>query len=170
MLSYCKHVSVKKKDYLLKEGQVCKSNYFVEKGCLRLFFINERGAEQITQFGIENWWIADYMSLNMQSSSRFFLQAVEAAEIVAVDYATREQLFNRLPQLERYFRIMAEKGYAASQRRIRHLYDFSKEESYQHFINNYPSFVQRIPQYMLASFLGFTPEYLSELRKKYSEG
>lgn len=170
LLSFCKHLSVKKKAYLLKEGQVCKSNYFVEQGCLRLFFINEKGTEQITQFAIENWWIADYMSLNTQASSQYFLQAVEASDIISINHIVKEKLFNRLPQLERYFRIMAEKGYAASQRRIKYLYDFSKEESYQHFINSYLFFAQRIPQYMLASFLNLTPEYLSELRKKFSEG
>ena len=158
---------VKKKEYLLKEGQVCKSTYFVEKGCLRLFFINAKGKEQITQFAIENWWIADYMSLDKQIPSTFYIQAVENSEIISFDISSQKELFLKIPQLESYFRITLQKAYAASQFRIKYLYELSKEENYKNFISLYPEFIQRIPQYMLASYLGFTPEYLSELRNKH---
>ncbi len=168
LLPHVKTIKAKKRDYLLEEGQICRSNYFVEEGCLRLFFINEKGTEQITQFALENWWLADYMSFGMQTRSDFYIQAVEDSEIVAIDYAKQEQLFNKLPQLERYTRMILQRAYAASQFRLKFMHSFSKEESYHHFITMFPEFVQRIPQKMLASYLGFTPEYLSELRKKVS--
>src|SRR3954462_11542223 len=76
VMSDTKRLRLKKKDYLLKEGQICKSNYFVEKGCLRMFFINEKGTEQITQFAIENWWMADNMSFGTQKPSQFNIQTV----------------------------------------------------------------------------------------------
>ena len=161
-----KTIPVKKKAYLLAEGQVCKANYFVEQGCLRLFFINDKGIEQITHFALENWWIADYMSLSMQVKSQFYIQAVEDSTIIAIERHQQEELFSKLPQLERYFRIMMQRAYAAAQMRVKFFHDYSKEESYRHFIAMFPEFVQRIPQYMLASYLGFTPEYLSELRRK----
>jgi len=159
-------VNVKKKDYLLKEGQICRSNYFVAEGCLRMFFINEKGSEQITQFAIEHWWLADYMSFTMQSASKFNIQAIEGSVLIALDHHKQEELLKEVPQLERYFRLMMQRAYAAMQQRFKFLYDFSKEDSYLHFVNNFPGFVQRVPQYMLASYLGFTPEYLSEIRKK----
>ncbi len=166
LTSYIRIIDVKKKALLLEEGQICKSNYFVEKGCLRMFFINEKGTEQITHFALENWWIADYMSFSTQTKSQFFIQAIEQSEIIAIDFHRQEALFIALPKLERYFRIMLQRAYAASQMRVKFFHDYSKEESYRHFISLFPQFAQRIPQYMLASYLGLTPEYLSELRKK----
>lgn len=167
LLSLVRPLTLKKKDFLLKGGQVCKSDYFVEKGCLRMYFINEKGIEQITQFAIENWWLSDYMSLINQTPSQFFIQAIEPTDLYCVDKLLQNQLFNELPQLEKYFRIIAQKAFAAAQQRVKYFADFSKEEAYKHFSSNFPGFVQRVPQYMLASYLGFTPEYLSELRKKY---
>ena len=169
LFSYLKLMYVAKKQHLLKEHEICRNMYFVENGCLRMYFINEKGTEQITQFAIENWWIADYMSFDRQSPSQFYIQAIENSEVFFVEHHTLEQLLNELPQLEKYFRLMLQKAYAASQLRVKYLYSLSKEESYQQFITGFPGFTQRIPQYMLASYLNFTPEYLSELRKKIRE-
>lgn len=166
VLQYSKPLVLKKKEHLLKEAQVCKNLYFIAKGCLRLYFINNKGVEQTTQFAIENWWMADYMSYTNQSPSSFCIQAVESSVICSVEHTTQEALIQSVPAMEKYFRLMLQKAFAASQLRIKYLYELSREEGYRHFINSHPGFVQRIPQYMLASFLGFTPEYLSELRKK----
>jgi CRP/FNR family transcriptional regulator len=166
ILQYMKPLPVKKKGYLLKEGQVCRSNYFVEKGCLRLFFINEKGTEQITQFAIENWWLADYMSLQMQVPSQFYIQAIEDTEVFVIDHLLLDELLQKVPAMERYFRLIMQRAYAATQVRFKFLSTFSKEESYRHFTESFPGFAQRIPQYMMASYLGLTPEYLSGIRKK----
>ncbi|HTM99908.1 MAG TPA: Crp/Fnr family transcriptional regulator [Pedobacter sp.] len=166
LLSKVKASTVKKKEFLLQEGNVCKANYFVEKGLLRMFFINEKGVEQIIQFALENWWLSDYMSFTMQSNAQFYIQAVEQSEIIALPYHIQDELFEKLPQLERYFRMIMQRAYAASQMRFKYFYDYSKEENYRQFVSLFPEFIQRIPQYMLASYLGLTPEYLSELRKK----
>jgi len=166
ILDFFKPVHIAKKKNLLEEGEPCRSQYFVEKGCLRLFFINDKGAEQTTQFAIENWWLADYMSYGNQQASAFYIQAVERSQVLSLDHYALEKLLGEHPEMERYFRIMYQRAYAASQFRIKYLYELSREEMYHQFISNYPGFAQRIPQYMLASFLGFTPEYLSEIRKK----
>lgn len=166
LLRYVQPLSLKKKDYLFREGDICPANYFVEKGCLRLFFITDKGTEQITQFALENWWISDYMSFGGQIPSDFYLQAIEPTEVWVVNHHTQDELFRELPQLERYFRLLMQRSNAASQQRMKYQYDFSREEQYHHFNERYPAFVQRVPQYMLASYLGFTPEYLSEIRKK----
>lgn len=166
VLSYLTAIEVRKKQNLLVEGKVCTSNYFVQKGCLRLFFINEKGVEQTIQFALENWWLADYTSLTAQKPSGFYIQAVEHSEILALDYSAQEEMLQQFPQMERYFRHIHQRAHAAAQFRIRGLYSFSREALYRQFIEQYPEFVKRIPQYLLASFLGFTPEYLSEIRNK----
>ncbi len=159
-------VSLKKNEFILKEGQVCRSLYFVEKGCLRMYFINKRSSEQITQFAIENWWLSDYFSFMDKSYTDYYIQAIEKLYIFAIDSHKYDELLIELPQLEKYFRIIMQKAVAASQHRAKLQYQMSKEEFYQHFIASFPEFNQRVPQYMIASYLGLTPEYVSELRKK----
>ncbi|WP_460636890.1 Crp/Fnr family transcriptional regulator [Larkinella harenae] len=166
ILAHFKPVHVKKKENLVEAGQLCRSHYFVVKGCLRMFFINEKGVEQTIQFAIENWWLTDYMAFQKQQRTDFFIQAVENTDVVAIDFHAQEQLIDQFPQLDRYYRLVYQKAYAAAQLRIKYLYDFTREELYHHFNDKYPDFIQRIPQYLLASFLGFTPEYLSEIRRK----
>ncbi len=161
---HCKQV--KKKELLLREGQICTSNYFVIKGCLRLYVINSKGMEQIIQFGIDNWWISDYISFDRHTPSGFYIQAVESSEVVFMERSAQELLFKKIPQLEGYFRIVYQRAYAASLMRIQYIFCKTKEERYHQFNNLYPEFVQRVPQYMLASFLGFTPEFLSKTRAK----
>lgn len=166
VLGYFKTTELKKKENILYEGHVCRTNFFVVKGCLRLYFVNDQGTEQTTQFAIENWWMTDYTAFHTRQASTFNIQAVEPTRLVTIDVDAQEQLFTKFPQFERYFRLIYQRATAASQQRIKYLYDLSREELYIQFRNQYPGFVQRIPQYLLASFLGFTPEYLSEIRKR----
>jgi CRP-like cAMP-binding protein len=163
---YIEPITFKKKEFLLKEGNVCRSIYFVEKGCLRMFFINDKTSEQITQFALENWWMADFFSFTDSKPSPYFIQAVEKSEIVSIDAPSLEALLKELPQMERYLRIVMQRALAASQLRMKLMYELSKEEFYTHFCKSFPGFIQRVPQYMIASYLGLTPEYVSELRKK----
>ncbi|MBT2562633.1 Crp/Fnr family transcriptional regulator [Pedobacter sp. ISL-64] len=163
---FLKSFSVKKKAFLLEEGQTCRANYFVVKGCLRLYFIDIKGAEQTTQFAIENWWITDLTSFLFQEQSEFYIQAAESTEVIAIEHHHYEEMFHKLPKLERYFRLILQKNHQASQRRIKFLYSQTAEERYRHFNSLFPEFVQRVPQYMLASYLGFTPEFLSKIRAK----
>jgi CRP-like cAMP-binding protein len=159
------HRSVKK-EVLIPEGQICRSNFFVEKGCLRLFFVDGKGVEKTVQFAIESWWLSDYRSFQTQTPSEFYIQAVEKSDILILDNRSQEEMLKQHPRMERYFHQVHQKAHAALQFRIRYFYDFSKEELYKHFNSNFPQFVQRVPQYLLASYLGITPEYLSELRAK----
>jgi len=155
-----------KKDFLLEEEQVCTANYFVAEGCLRLYYLNDKGVESIVQFAIETWWISDYMSLEKQHPSSFYLQAVESSTVVVLEKQVQDELFEKIPKLERYFRIIAQRANAAAQVKIKYISELSGEERYFKFTESFPEFVQRIPQYMLASYLGFTPEFLSKLRSK----
>jgi CRP-like cAMP-binding protein len=166
ILAYFKLVQVPKKSNLLVEGKICKSSYFVVIGCLRMFFINEKGVEQTVQFALENWWLADYTSFSTQKPSGFYIQAVENTEVLALDFPLQEEMLQQFPLMERYFRFVHQRAHAAFQFRIKYLYGKSREELYHQFNKNYPEFVQRVPQYLLASFLGFSPEYLSEIRSR----
>ncbi|HEV7782200.1 MAG TPA: Crp/Fnr family transcriptional regulator [Chitinophagaceae bacterium] len=166
ILKYFTNSKAVKKQNLLIEGTTCKFNYFVSTGCLRMFFIDEKGIEQTVQFALENWWLADYSSYSSQKPSGFYIQAVEKTEVLALDYISQEKMLHAFPQMERYFRLVHQRAHAAAQFRMKMLYSLSKEEFYRLFSKSYPEFVQRIPQYLLASFLGLTPEYLSEIRSK----
>lgn len=161
-----KPLSLAKKEQLLREGQVCKANYFVAKGCLRLFFINEKGIEQTIHFALENWWMSDYTSYSNQKTATFSIQAIEKSLIYALPKSEEESLLAKVPAMEKYFRLMHQKANAVAQYRLKFLYGLSREEMYREFAASFPQFVQRIPQYLLASYLGFTPEYLSQLRAK----
>ncbi|MEI7522906.1 MAG: Crp/Fnr family transcriptional regulator [Mariniphaga sp.] len=157
---------VKKKELILQESKVCQKIYFVEKGCLRMYFINKKGVEQIIQFALDGWWISDYQSFMNYTPSEYYIQAIEDSKIVSIDNQKFDLLLIELPQLEKYFRIIMQKAVAGAQLKSKLLYDMSKEEFYFHFSTSFPEFMLRVPQYMIASYLGLTPEYLSELRKK----
>ncbi|HJP64392.1 MAG TPA: Crp/Fnr family transcriptional regulator [Mucilaginibacter sp.] len=159
-------ISIKKKQFLLKPDQVCRANYFVSKGCMRLYFINRNGQEQITMFGIEDWWITDYSSLETGKPSSYYIQAIEDSEVISLDKKALEELLVKVPKMERYFRLILQKAYTATMRRFEYFRDQTDEERYRHFVTLFPGFVQRIPQYMLASYLGFTPQFLSKIRGK----
>ncbi|GAB3944034.1 hypothetical protein GCM10028805_11110 [Spirosoma harenae] len=168
ILAYFQPLQVRKKQNLIEAGHVCNTLYFVVNGCLRLFFLNEKGVEQTTQFAIENWWLTDFLAFPHQRVTEFSIQAVENSELLSISLSSYDQLLMEFPQVERYFRLIYQRAYGASQVRMKYQHIYSREEMYHHFLNHFPQFVQRIPQYLLASYLGFTPEYLSELRKKRS--
>ncbi len=163
---YIKTQEYKKKEFLLRPGKVCKNLYFVEKGCIRMYFINKKASEQIVQFALDGWWVSDYLSFMNNISSEYYIQTIEKSKIVSIDILRFDELLEELPQLERYFRIMMQKAIAGAQHRSKLLYEMSKEEFYKHFSESFPEFMQRVPQYMIASYLGLTPEYMSELRKR----
>ncbi|MBF01733.1 MAG: cyclic nucleotide-binding protein [Flavobacterium sp.] len=166
VLSFFKTIKANKKENLLTAGQLCKTHFFVLEGCLRKFFINSKGVEQTTEFAIENWWLTDNIAYERGLPTEFYIQAVENSVVLVIDKQLQDKLVLEHPKLERYFRFIYQRAFAASQMRIKYLYDFSKEEAYFQLCKNQPEFVQRVPQYLIASFLGFTPEYLSEIRNQ----
>ena len=166
LTSKLRYKLVEKKDFLLQEGQVCTHYYFVLSGCLRFYKIINTGFEQILQFGIPNWWLSDYRSINDQRLSDYYIQAVEKTEVLVLTKHDADALFNDIPAFNSYFRLMMQKAYTASLKKIELMLCESAEDRYVEFTTNFPDFVQQIPQYMLASFLGFTPQFLSGLRAK----
>ena len=158
-------VDLKKKQVVLQEGERCTHIYFVAKGCLRMFFTDDKGTEQTIQFALENWWMTDLNAFNKRGISSISIQALESATLLAISKKDLDALLDAQPILERYFRSIYERAYSASLTRMR-FFKLPKDEFYRLFSTAYPNFIQRVPQKILASFLGFTPEYMSELRKK----
>ena len=157
---------LKKKQILNSTKNISNHNFFVVQGCLHLYFINDKGENQSVQFAIENWWINDVLSFFRNQKSEFYIQAIEDSKIVSISKENQEKLFTNFPKIERYFRIIYQIAYGASLYRIKFMYQASKADRYFHFIKQYPQFAQRVPQYLIASFLGLTPEYVSEIRAK----
>lgn len=155
---------IKKKENVLQEGQICNTMYFVAKGCFRQYIINSKGTEQTLQFAIENWWITDYLSYYNEAPSNFYIQAIENCDVIAIQKPVLESLLIKIPKLERYFRIVSQKTFGAAQMRIKFLFTMSAEERYHYFSSQNPEFVQRVPQYMLASYLDFSAEFMSKIR------
>jgi CRP/FNR family transcriptional regulator len=166
IMSALRYKKVKKKELLLREQQVCTASYFVLHGCLRMYFIREDGVEQITQFAIENWWLTDFQSLDWRQPSRFHIQAIEATELAILDRDAFTDLCDRVPLVDRYFRLVIQRAFAATQQNLYYIYSSTGEERYRRFATSFPEFVQRIPQYMVASYLGFTPEFVSKIKTR----
>lgn len=160
----------KKKQHLLTAGHTCHYKYFILEGCMRSYFVNSKGAEQIVNFAIEDWWMTDYDSFINQNISQLNIQAIEDCTVLRLSKPEFDKLTSQSPAISTYFRTILEKRHIADQRRIQYMFNLSGEEMYDTFFEHNPSFTQRVPQYMLASYLGFTPEFLSKIRKKKAEG
>lgn len=158
--SYCK------KETLLLADQRCNKLFFVAEGCLQLYFIDCVGNQKTTQFAIENWWLTDFLAFQNQENSNFYIEAVENSRVLSISFSKYQRLLASFPKMESYFRNIYETAYGAALMRLKHISNFSKEEMFFRFRDDFPEFVQRVPQYILASFLGLTPEYLSEIKKK----
>jgi len=155
---------VRKKQHLLEPGRSADQLFFVVKGCLRLYIINEKGNEQTHQFVIENWWTTDFLAFHNDAPSDYYIQAVEDSDVLILDKTDFEYLMQKIPPLERYFRLCYEKAVGAAQKRINYLFTFSAEQRYRNMHNKFPEFIQRVPQYMLASYLDFSAELMSKIR------
>jgi CRP-like cAMP-binding protein len=156
---------LRKKQYLLQEGEVCKNVAFVEKGLLRAFTIDEKGTEHIMQFAFEGWWMADQYSFLTGEPSNYNIEALEDCELLLLSRKSEEEMMEKVPQLERYFRILLQNSLIATQRRLASSLSETAEKRYNELINSCPSIPERVPQHMMASYLGITPETLSRVRK-----
>jgi len=161
---------LRKRQYLLQEGDVCKYIAFVERGMLRSYSVNEKGVEHIIQFAFEGWWISDQYSFLTTEASPYNIDALEDAELLLLSKASEEQLLERIPKMERYFRILLQNNLIATQRRLVSSLSHTAEEKYNELIQGCPTIPQRVPQHMMASYLGITPETLSRIRKKLASG
>lgn len=166
---YCKTVFIPKKlrkrQYLLQEGDTCKYQAFVEKGLMRSYTIDEKESEHILQLAPEGWWIADLSSYLTGEPSLFTIDALEDTELLLITRPSWEGLMQKIPKLEHYFRILIQNHLIATQKRLMQSLSETAEEKYHRFTQTYPGCVQRVPQHMIASYLGIKRETLSRIRK-----
>jgi CRP-like cAMP-binding protein len=162
------HKFIKKNTVLLSAGETCRNIYFVNKGCLRIFNIDEQGEEHNVLFYPENWWAVDITSFSEQTPAFYTISALEDTEVFYLSYNVLEQLYVDTPKLERFFRILVQNGFNLHQQRITSNLSKSAEERYALFRQQYPKLEQRIAQKQIASYLGITPVFLSMIRGRNS--
>lgn len=160
---------LRRRQYLLQEGDVSKYQAFVEKGILRSYSVDEKGNEHILQFAPEGWWMADLSSYLTGEPSFLNIEAIEDTELLLIDKRSWETSMEKIPSLEHYFRVILQNHLVSTQKRLLQSLNETAEEKYHRFIELYPDCAQRVPDYMIASYLGITRETLSRLRKKRTE-
>ena len=158
---------LRKRQYLLQEGDVCVNNCFVVKGCLRLYLVGEDGTEHILRFAAENWWMSDQESLNNGIPSKNNIDALEDSEVILISQPDYINLQMTIPKLREFVEKLKARSFEASQRRILSNISFSAQEKYQDFIKTYPDIFYRIPLHMVASYLGISRETLSRTRNQF---
>lgn len=162
----CQIKKLRKRQYLLQEGDVWKFNAFVTKGCLRTYTIDEKGNEHIINFAVENWWTGDRESLASGQPSIFNIDALEDAEVVLITKTNFDKLCAEIPAFNNMVNAILQKSFIVAQSRIHTFISLSAEDKYLKFIEKYPHLISRVPQGMIASYLGITPETLSRIRKQ----
>jgi CRP-like cAMP-binding protein len=155
-----------KGQYIVQQGDICKETNFVITGCTKTFFVDDKGQEHIVLFGIENWWTSDMGSFITQTPADYNVQCLENTEVIQFYHHNQDALFYEIPKLERLFRKMLERALVSSQKRIVCSFSLTAKEQYLNFKKEYPSIEQRVPQYMIASYLGITKEFLSKIKSQ----
>jgi CRP/FNR family transcriptional regulator, anaerobic regulatory protein len=156
----------KTKTILLNAGEICKNSYFVNSGILRSFNINDNIVEHVLSFACSGWWIGDMYSLLSQKPGNLFIEVLEDAEVVVLSKENQEILYQEIPKLERFFRILTENSLVAYQERLMDNLSLTAEERFEKFCSKYPTLIQKIPQKHIASYIGVTPEFFSKMKSK----
>lgn len=159
-----------KGQFVVQAGDVCKHQNYVLSGCLKSFSVDRDGQEHIATFAIQDWWTGDLGSFITQQPADYNVQCIEKSELVQIPHESMELLFAEIPTLERFFRILIQNSYVATQRRLIDRMSLHAKELYLQFCETYPEMHQRIPQYMIASFLGITPQFLSKIKRQIARG
>jgi len=166
ILSCLRERKVKKGQFLVHEGAVSRCTNFVTHGSVRTYFIDLNGQEHIVQFAIEGWWISDLNSFIMQVPATFNVQAIEDSDILELPFDSLDILYDKIPKLERYFRVITQRAFVSFQQRIVQNISMSAEERYLAFQAKYPKLELRIPQKLVASYLGVSAEFLSKIKTR----
>lgn len=166
LLEQCKRKSYKKGSFLIFSGDLCESIFFVEKGLLRQYSIDNKGKEHILQFAPEGWLLNDRESMSLKKGSKFNIEALEDTEVFILDQAIMDKLEQEIPEFSAFNKDLLNNHIRQLQNRVNLLLSATAEERYLSFVKMYPDILLRVPQWMVASYLGITPESLSRVRKE----
>jgi CRP-like cAMP-binding protein len=156
---------ISRKDFLLKEGQICKTINYVESGALRSFHVDKEGKESTIMFAISDWWITDMYCFVMEQPAMQNIVAIEDSQVWQLQKDDLDRLYVAVPKFERFFRIIMQNAYIREQLRVLQSLSLTAEERYDIFLSKYPQLMPHLTQKQIASYLGITPEFLSTLRK-----
>ena len=157
---------LRKKQYFLQEGEVCKYFAFIVKGAMRQYSVDDKGAEHIVHLSIENWWVGDRESYIMLTPSAYNIDAWEETELLTITRSEQLNLLEKIPSISSMIRHMDERNAIATQRRLNSTISNTADKRYEDFVNRHPEFIQRFPQHLIASYLGITKSSLSRIRNQ----
>jgi CRP-like cAMP-binding protein len=160
---------IKRRQTILQEGKVCKHYTFVQKGCFKMYGVDDRGYEHNIQFAAEGDWIADIGSFHSQKASKLYIEAIEPSEIIQIEQQDLYFLYLNIPKLDRIFKVIIENKFVELQNRVLQAFSSTAETRYLGFLEQYPHLSNRLPNTQIASYLGITPEFLSKIRKDLSK-
>lgn len=165
---FFKQIEIKKGAQILTQGDYCNHIYFIIEGCMKYFYVTD-GEERIGQFFFENGWFTDLYSFLDRAPSKMNLGAIENSKLLSLHYDDLQTIYREVPKMERFGRLQTEYTFVNSQQRSASFLTQSPAENYQHLVNTRPKVVSRVPQYMIASYLGIQPKSLSRIRKKIAK-
>ena len=157
--------SLKKNEFAIEAGEYCEKIFFIKKGTLRIYYLDEKGEEITCFFAQENQFLSSYSSFLTHTPTKENIQAIEDCTLICINRKDLEAISNRVPKFHEFRRIMAENLFIAMERRVAMLQSQSAQEAYESLIKETPTLLHNIPQQYLASFLGITPQHLSRIRK-----
>ncbi|WP_228426131.1 Crp/Fnr family transcriptional regulator [Chryseobacterium carnipullorum] len=166
IVSFFTHKKLRKKQYLLQEGDICKCLSFVSKGLLKSYVLDEKGSERINMFAFEGWWISDFNSFINQEKAVLNINAVEETEVLMITLEDYERMMLEIPVMDRYFRILYQNSLVTKDYRLMVSNSFTAEEKYRQLTQRSPEIIKRVPHNLIASYLGLAPETVSRIRKK----
>jgi CRP-like cAMP-binding protein len=163
-LTLLQYQKVKRKQFLLQEGEICKNSIFVLKGCLRGFNVDKNGFEHILNFAPQGWWMGDMYSLITQQAGKLNVETIEETEILLLSKSNQEVLYQEIPKFERFFRILVENSLVTYQQRVLDTLSLTAEEQYASFCKRYPMLINELAQKYIAEYIGVTPEFFSKMK------
>ncbi|MAE83432.1 MAG: Crp/Fnr family transcriptional regulator [Flammeovirgaceae bacterium] len=167
-ISQFRERKIKKRQQIIQPDFQARHRVYIVEGAFKGYVLGKDGNERVVSLAIDNWWITDPNSYFYQQPATMFVEALEDSSILQLDFEREQFLKSYSPIYETYFRVAAERGVAFKHRRLIASLTLTAEERYEQFAKRYPAFLQRIPQYTIASYLGMTTQYLSRIRKQYT--
>lgn len=166
LASVFKEKKIKRRQFILQQGDICAFNSFVVEGCFRMYMVDHQGKEHNLQFGVENWWLLDMESFYFETPSQLYIEALEHATILQIKKEDQLKLYVDYPKFNRIFRVLCENSLITFQKRVLQNISSTAEERYLEFLHKNPKLQSRISNVQIASYIGVTPEFLSAIRKK----